>query len=571
MSGQAIKTGCARLGLPALKSFACVLGLLIFCPLARAQRQNFELDCPGGTQPIVGPSQVTLNSATGKMRQNECVDANGNLFHIGAETFTNLNNIRFASQFPGADIGAKINAAIANLPANPIGGAVFIDTTTSGCQNFSTQIVIDRPVHLAGDVGGLFTRGTCLVWTGGATPAIVINGASGGSSGSVLSDFSLGNTGTGTVGIDIFNGQYGVILRNLDIEPSVAFSTAAVRIGNNTTGSATIDTYLENVRIGNQVIGLQTLFANDVQCVACHIYNSSTSNIQIGDSTHTTTMFTYYGGNIEQNTGTASNITVNNANGVLLTNVYTELTGNNTSVINVPNTATTARNIKWSGGYCQYNGVTGGTLLNSAFSGTTAYLEKILAVGGALPSALIANSAFSAISLRDITTDSNFTSISTGVSTGVTYNQVTLGGAVAGPFSGYWFADADQVNWRNHANSAWIPLTKDTSDRLTWNSQIVSDGSHANTLTIASGTATMPTAAIASGACGITVTVSASGVQTTDTIETAFNAAVGANPGRMLILQKWVTANNVNFVYCNPTAGSITPSAATIINWRVVR
>jgi len=86
---------------------------------------------------------------------------------------------------------------------------------------------------------------------------------------------------------------------------------------------------------------------------------------------------------------------------------------------------------------------------------------------------------------------------------------------------------------------------------------------------VASGTATMTTAAIASGACGATVTVSASGVQTTDTIETAFNAAVGANPGT-LTLQKWVTANNVNFAYCNPTAGSITPTAATV-NWRVVR
>ena len=64
------------------------------------------------------------------------------------------------------------------------------------------------------------------------------------------------------------------------------------------------------------------------------------------------------------------------------------------------------------------------------------------------------------------------------------------------------------------------------------------------------------------------MTVSATGTATTDAIETAFNAYVGVNPG-VLILQKWVTADNVNFAYCNPTASSVTPTAATL-NWRVL-
>ena len=86
---------------------------------------------------------------------------------------------------------------------------------------------------------------------------------------------------------------------------------------------------------------------------------------------------------------------------------------------------------------------------------------------------------------------------------------------------------------------------------------------------ISSGTATMTTAAIAAGACGTTVTVSASGVATTDAISFSFNAAPAANPAELPI-SSWPTANNVNFQYCNPTAGSVTPNAATI-NWRVVR
>jgi hypothetical protein len=89
------------------------------------------------------------------------------------------------------------------------------------------------------------------------------------------------------------------------------------------------------------------------------------------------------------------------------------------------------------------------------------------------------------------------------------------------------------------------------------------------TRTIASGTATMTTAAIGAGACGTTVTVSATGALTGDSINHAFSASVAANPGQ-LTFNKWPTANNVNFNYCNPTAGSITPSAATV-NWTVTR
>jgi hypothetical protein len=82
---------------------------------------------------------------------------------------------------------------------------------------------------------------------------------------------------------------------------------------------------------------------------------------------------------------------------------------------------------------------------------------------------------------------------------------------------------------------------------------------------IASGTATMTTAAITAGNCGTTVTVAATGTATTDSIAFSFNAApAGSNAG----LVSWPTANNVNFAYCPNTAE--TPAAATI-NWRVVR
>jgi hypothetical protein len=86
---------------------------------------------------------------------------------------------------------------------------------------------------------------------------------------------------------------------------------------------------------------------------------------------------------------------------------------------------------------------------------------------------------------------------------------------------------------------------------------------------ISSGTAAMTTSAIGSGACGATVTVSATGVLTSDSISWSYSAAPAANPAE-LVVSSWPTANNVNFQYCNPTAGSVTPSAATL-NWRVAR
>jgi hypothetical protein len=88
--------------------------------------------------------------------------------------------------------------------------------------------------------------------------------------------------------------------------------------------------------------------------------------------------------------------------------------------------------------------------------------------------------------------------------------------------------------------------------------------------TVASGTATMPTAAIASLACSATVTVSATGVLASDRITANDNAQPAAATNGVLTIKSWPTANNVNFFYCNPTAGSVTPAAATL-NWGVTR
>lgn len=93
---------------------------------------------------------------------------------------------------------------------------------------------------------------------------------------------------------------------------------------------------------------------------------------------------------------------------------------------------------------------------------------------------------------------------------------------------------------------------------------------------IASGTAAMGTSSISSGACSAAVTVSATGVGTTDVITFMPNGdptgITGYAPSATGSLYIWgyPTANNVNFKVCNNTSGAITPSALTL-NWKVTR
>lgn len=93
---------------------------------------------------------------------------------------------------------------------------------------------------------------------------------------------------------------------------------------------------------------------------------------------------------------------------------------------------------------------------------------------------------------------------------------------------------------------------------------------------IGSGTAALGTSSISSGACATVVTVSATGVASTDTITWTPNASIKAVTGYTpattggLSIAAYPTANNVSFDVCNWSSGSITPGAVTL-NWKVVR
>jgi hypothetical protein len=113
------------------------------------------------------------------------------------------SSVRAASDFPGADIGAQINAAYADLP--PTGGAILLKAAGS----FSTPIVFgtkDKPVVLEGIPGDVVT----LTYTAAAGTAITFDYGTGHRMGHGLRDVTLTGPGnsTYTTGI-VFGGNYG--------------------------------------------------------------------------------------------------------------------------------------------------------------------------------------------------------------------------------------------------------------------------------------------------------------------------------------------------------------------------
>lgn len=126
-----------------------------------------------------------------------------------------LDNIRFADQFSGSDIGAQINAAYASLPST--GGIVVVAKGGS----FSTPIVfntVGKTVLLIGSPG----NSVVLTYTPTTGIAITFNFGTGHEMGAGLRDLTLtgpGNT-TSTTGVIVggTNGAEGVRFSNFKIQ-----------------------------------------------------------------------------------------------------------------------------------------------------------------------------------------------------------------------------------------------------------------------------------------------------------------------------------------------------------------
>lgn len=197
----------------------------------------------------LGNGVTTIPNASGT---NETLS--GYLTVAGSSTFTGLasfkstgNNVQYADQFPGADSAAKVNAAIAALPAS--GGTVDARGLT-GAQAMGSNISLGsdtKPVtlllgnatitrgvgaqflyfnqsHVIG-VGGFVASGaaaTSIVGKSGDTAAAFVYGGTGQPAGLLFQDFQvLNNTGAGSIGID-WTRPLASIMRNVEVSGDTA-------------------------------------------------------------------------------------------------------------------------------------------------------------------------------------------------------------------------------------------------------------------------------------------------------------------------------------------------------------
>ena len=130
---------------------------------------------------------------------------------------------------------------------------------------------------------------------------------------------------------------------------------------------------------------------------------------------------------------------------------------------------------------------------------------------------------------------------------------------------------------RSGAATGTPPLAVNSTTAVTNLNADMVDGKHAAAfaLKVASGTAALATSSIAANSCAAAVTVSASGVVSSDVIQWTPNADItavtGYTPGGTLKIYSYPTADTVNFKVCNADpSNAVTPGAVTL-NWEVTR
>jgi len=132
-------------------------------------------DGSGNVQDSGAPlsSLATVVSVTAETNRAEAAEAllapEANAALTGTTTIVNANGVLNATLFAGADIGAKVNTAIAQLVATGQGGTVYIP---AGTYSQSTTIYLPPYIKLCGAAA----TGTILNWTPTTGWAIVIAG-----------------------------------------------------------------------------------------------------------------------------------------------------------------------------------------------------------------------------------------------------------------------------------------------------------------------------------------------------------------------------------------------------------
>ena len=483
------------------------------------------------SEPLSVPSVTASGPVTGTSYSGGPVSGTTGTFS-GAMTSCVMNGVLIATCYAGADIGAKVNTAIASADCPSLGCEIWIP---QGNYSYSTQILINSKLvvlRCEGDstISNITNHyATKLTWTGGASAAVLIT--SGNATGTKIQGCFFDNSGTGTVAIDVDNAAGYVKLWDIaSVDVAVKWSAATYRWGHIGT---VVAPEVQRVTSRNAApVGFS------VENVQAHTefwhaigYKASTNEMQLGTSGGNPAMdFHCYLCNFAPNSGVTP-IEVFRCELCDFQGMYAEFLGN---------ASTYALECSGAGSRCQV------TVANSFLSPTDT--NTVAAI----------HSAFSAAHLV------------------VENNRINVG---ANGFAIFKNDGAQLAVLKYNRMESSAPVETIGANTCT---NVISEGNNlAGTITggsqncifytktIASGTVAMPTSVVNTLACGATATAGATGVLSTDTINWSFNAAPGFNPGGLTV-DNWPTASAVNFQYCNQTAGNITPNAATL-NWKVTR
>jgi hypothetical protein len=196
-----------------------------------------------------------------------------------------INGVANPLAFPGADLGAKINAAMTSMPNGgkiEIPAGTYTFTTTIQCPITSTQsYIIEGAGNTGTDVGN---QNTYLQYTGNgdAFNQVITNFSYQNAPGCQLRDFNLAGDSAGVNAIGYhFGGTTQSATWNVNIR---GFKKAGIEIENSTTGEWTERFDLEGMLWGNG-IGINMLVDNGGDPSLGHGYIKewlNTTNTQIG-------------------------------------------------------------------------------------------------------------------------------------------------------------------------------------------------------------------------------------------------------------------------------------------------
>ena len=495
------------------------------------------------------------------------------------------NTTLFADQFPGATFDQHVQACINAVIA--AGGGTCNATGLTGTQAISSEI--DVGTRLGSGITGnqisvslllsptlvatvnFIAPGACgikvfsesrLIGTGqGITHSSVIVGGSGASMGSIVCDDYTAGTGqyVAVQGLQVSNSGNGI------------FSNGLMYI-KNTYDASSIRDVLVSSTSGTSLLHVEatccaTLFQNiildcnfEAGCVPLQI-DSLIGDLQPVLDTVFVGISTDHAGagknDIQiKNTYTSTNSPCNFS----VYGLYME--GNTTDTTTALVNDDSCTSVQFNGVTAQFRTTTTSTAV--AFNVTNS------SVGGIVPALTVTNFqyqnspiVFPYAAINDNTSGATSPSIFTD-------SQGALGSYVGGVnvATSMVFPEIGAPS-----GSLNVDVCKGTSSH---NIQCSYNGGTAEPLsqTVAAGTSAMATSLLGAGVCAAAVTTTATNVTTTDSIMWSFNAAPGTGYGSAtgagLHIQSYPTSGNVNFVVCNPTAGSITPAAASL-NWRVIR